>query len=85
MYQREWELLKSKGHGGSIKISAPSLVHKRVYKALRKEKDIDLAYKYELSEQGKAAVLSASSTGLILTVTIRIKDAVKYFNSSNLF
>lgn len=85
MYQREWETLKVKGHGGSIRISAPSLVHRRVYKAIIKEKDSDVMYKYELSEQGKVAILSKRVNGLVITISLTIKDSIRHYKVSDLF
>lgn len=56
-YQRIWESIKnSPSHKASL-IANPS-IHKRIIKAVKKEKSIDVGWKLLLSEEGKRYKLS---------------------------
>lgn len=82
MYESAWNQLKQKK---VIRITAAAHLHPRIYKAIRKEKDADTIYKYELSEAGEKAILSSSSSALVLTITLKIHTSLKSLNPSNLF
>jgi len=69
-YEVIWTNLKK---SKSIAISAKSEAHRRIKKAVIKRKDIDLGYKYLLSEANQRAVLEFSSEGHILRITLHIK------------
>ena len=59
-YQPAWEQLK-KSPKSELKIAAHPSVHKRIYKAICKEKNDDLVYKMMLDERGKTARLTHTS------------------------
>jgi hypothetical protein len=54
-YQPIWEALKSKR---KCTIAAPKPLHKRIIKAVVKEKYQDLGYRFELEELEKSARIS---------------------------
>lgn len=73
LYQPSWiELKKSNLSTKQIRLSAPAKFHPRIYKAIIKEKDMDVVYKLELAEQGKRAKLSRDSKGAVLTINMHI-------------
>lgn len=81
-YEPAWNQLKKQK---ILRITAAAHLHPRIYKAIRKEKDLDTIYKYELSESGEKAILSSQSSGLILVIHMRVVTSLKSLNSSNLF
>lgn len=73
LYQPSWlELKKSPLSPKRIRISAPSIFHKRIYKAIIKEKDMDRDYKKSLNKEWKYAVLSTTSRGGLLEIRMDI-------------
>lgn len=74
-YQAAWEQLK---RDGFIRIAAHKLVHKRIVKAIVKEKNIDLVYKYVLAEDCKHAIISHKRNSgellLFLKISIGLSD-----------
>lgn len=77
-YQATWEHIKARGF---VRLRAEPKYHKRIVKALRKRKDLDLAFKYECEEVGKryrlcCTVLQADSSIIEFTLqrTIGIRD-----------
>lgn len=82
MYESAWTQLKEIKR---IRITAAVHLHPRIYKAIRKEKDMDTIYKYELSEAGEKATLSFSSNGMVLTINMKVSTSLKSLNPSNLF
>lgn len=70
MYQPAWENLKV-SKTKSIEIVAHPKLHARIYKAVIKEKDMDILYKLELADDCKKATLSHKSKGNILSISIR--------------
>jgi len=85
-YQPIWDALKTKGHGGSISISAHSKFHARIVKAVKKEKWMDVGYK--LSIEPKIAFLSHSRTHNMLTFHLALQSRpdgrVHTFDPSNI-
>lgn len=81
MYQPAWNLLKRELQ---IQISAKPNLHARIYKAIRKEKDMDTIYKMECADRGESATLSSTSSGLILTIQMHITTSTKNLNAHNL-
>lgn len=74
-YQPSWIALRdSKDTPKQIKIAAANKLHRRIYKAIIKEKDMDTVYKYQLSENAQRARLSRTSKSgmLIITLTLGI-------------
>jgi trehalose utilization protein len=55
-YQPIWEQLKS-NKNNQVRIAAPGKLHKRIKKAVIKEKDIDITYKLILETSHKKAIL----------------------------
>jgi len=66
-YSPIWLALK-KAH--KVAISVPRPYHKRVIKAVVKEKYGDLEYKFELGERGKKAKISYTVRGAIITFNL---------------
>ena len=58
-----------------ISVSAPRALHKRIAKAVRKEKWLDLGYKILI--QPKYARLTTSRSGGILTFYLKLFDSEK--------
>lgn len=72
-YEPPWiELKKSNLPLKQIRISAPAKYHPRIYKAIIKEKDMDVVYKLELSDRGLRAKLSRNSQGALLIIRMHI-------------
>lgn len=62
MYFPAWQSLKgSTENPKRIVIAAHGKLHRRIYKAIIKEKDMDLVYKLQLSENAQRARLSHES------------------------
>lgn len=69
-YQVVWDTLKQKG---TVKLSAPTLAHKRLKRAVIKRKDLDLGFKLETAEKNLRSFLIFQSTGNVLTITLALK------------
>lgn len=69
MYQPAWAKLKS---DYALTIAAHPNLHGRIFKAITKEKDLDIAYKYELSEKKKTAKLHRKTSGWQLHITLNV-------------
>ena len=74
-YQPVWNEIKLQG---ICKISAHRAFHKRIIKAVVKEKDLDLGYKLELSERfpPQISVLKSSRNGSVITFTLIYKPLI---------
>lgn len=71
MYEPSWlALKKSVLSPKRIVIAAPAIFHPRIYKAIKKEKDMDVVFKMELAEREipQTAKLSSKSDGGKLTI-----------------
>lgn len=71
MYEPSWAQLKSsRTNPKFIRIAAAAKLHPRIYKAIIKEKDMDIVYKLQLSEQPipQRAKLRRVSKGGELTI-----------------
>lgn len=66
-YSIIWIKLKAER---KVKLSAPALAHRRLRKAIIKRKDLDLGFKFEMSEQNRRPHLSFKSEGSVLTVEL---------------
>jgi hypothetical protein len=55
-----------------IKIAAHPAFHARILKAVIKEKDMDVMYKYEMSEACRRAVISYTKNASELTIKLNI-------------
>lgn len=68
-------------------ISAHKAHHRRIIKAVKKEKNMDLAYKLECSEltPSSYAVMSSSRSGSVVTFTVELKtyDALTLLQLQN--
>jgi hypothetical protein len=71
-YEPVWIEIKLQG---ICKISAHRAFHKRIIKAVVKEKDLDLGFKLETSEKSPAqiSVLRSSRSGSVITFTLIYK------------
>jgi hypothetical protein len=60
-------------------ISAHKAHHRRIVKAVTKEKDMDLGYKLELSELNppKHALMYSKSKGAVITFTLKINETIR--------
>ena len=67
-YNPIWAKLKIEHR---VSITAPSYLHKRIIKAVKKEKWLDVGYKLQLD--GKIAILSHAQSTSILTFYLVIK------------
>ena len=73
MYEPIWVKLRELPHPQArklgVSITSPRPFHKRIIKAVTKEKDIDVGYKIMLAEQfkGKYAILRHKRENCILT------------------
>lgn len=72
MYQPAWNRLK-KNPSEPLVISAHGKLHKRIYKAIKKEKNMDTIFHLLLDDEGKRAVLSSTSDGNALKIYLEIK------------
>lgn len=68
-YEPAWKKLKAEG---KVVIAAHPLVHARIYKALRKEKDMDLVYKLQCEDDGKQARLYSTRNASQLIISLRL-------------
>lgn len=72
-YQPIWNALKETANSKrECRITAPPPLHRRIIKAVMKEKDQDTGYKYLLGEQGKRARLSYTIDHSVITFTLQI-------------
>ena len=74
-YTPIWNQIKTESH---CEISAHRVYHRRIIKAVTKEKDMDLGYKLELSERSppQYALLKSSRSGSIIKFSITIKPII---------
>jgi len=72
-YELIWEQLKVRPTH-SVDVAAPAAVHARLRKAVIKRKDIDLGFKFQLSEHKQLAKLSFSVVGNVLRITLHIRS-----------
>lgn len=80
MYEKAWiELKKSEETPKRIVISAHSKLHPRIYKAIRKEKDMDVVYKLQLCENAQSAILRSKSEGGRLTIMMKLSLGLSDF------
>lgn len=70
-YQAAWNQLRDNPKEPLI-ISAPAAWHQRIFKAITKEKDIDLVFKHLMSDDNRFTKLSRKSNGNQLIVRLRI-------------
>lgn len=82
MYLEVWKIVRDTG---KVRLSAPPETHARIYKAIRKEKDMDMPYKHLLAEQGESARLTSASVGMVLTITLIIGTSTKNMTADILF
>lgn len=73
-YEPAWQQLKTKRN---LRLAVPSPLHKRVIKAIIKEKYQDDAYKFERSEQGYWDEIQYHSSGNIITFSL----VTRYYQS----
>lgn len=74
-YEPVWNEVKLQGF---CKISAHRAFHKRIIKAVVKEKDLDLGFKLELSERypPQISMMRSSRSGSVITFTIVYKPLI---------
>jgi hypothetical protein len=73
MYFPSWQALKKSTLSPKrIVIAAPKAFHRRIYKAIIKEKDMDLMYKMELDENAQKARLQRRSEDSKLTIIMHL-------------
>lgn len=73
MYQPSWQSLKKSSLSPKrIVIAAPKAFHRRIYKAIIKEKDMDLVYKMQLKENAQSARLERVSEDARLTIFMHL-------------
>lgn len=81
-YQPIWENLKAlsiqDAKEKGVKITAPAALHKRIIKAVKKEKWMDIGYKMMLKEiDDREATLLYTRSGSILTFKLRFSIGIK--------
>jgi hypothetical protein len=74
-YQAAWNRLRDNPNEPLV-ISAHPAYHRRIYKAIKKEKYIDTVHHMLVSEDGKESKLSRKSVGNALTITLTIGVAL---------
>lgn len=73
MYFPSWNALKKSTLSPKrIVIAAPKAFHRRIYKAIIKEKDMDLVYKLQLKENAQSARLERVSEDAKLTIFMHL-------------
>jgi hypothetical protein len=73
MYEPSWHALKKSNLDPKrIVIAAPKAFHRRIYKAIIKEKDMDVVYKMQLHENAQSAKLSKKSEDARLTIFMEL-------------
>lgn len=83
-YQPIWEQLKT-DKNNTVRVAAPRALHRRIKKAVTKEKDNDVFFKILLQEQYQKAILDTRSEANILIFKLRIKDSLRYLSAKDLF
>ena len=71
MYEPVWNKLKNTPREKLV-ISAHKNLHRRIFKAVQKEKHQDLVYHLSLESEGKKSTLSKRSDGNALVITLAI-------------
>lgn len=74
-YQAAWNQLKQ-NPSQPLVISAHPAYHRRIYKAIKKEKHIDTVHHLLISDQGMKSTLRAKSDGNALVITLTIGVAL---------
>lgn len=64
-----WNELKDKK---KCRLVAPITLHPRIIKAVKKRKDRDIAYSYQLAENCQKAKLHFKSNGNVIEITLHI-------------
>lgn len=73
LYEPSWQALKkSEDSPKRIVIAAPLKFHPRIYKAIIKEKDMDLMYKLALAENSQKSRLTKNSKNGKLTIFMHL-------------
>lgn len=67
-YYPAWLVLKTKG---KLTVVHPSHLHKRMVKAILKERTMDTGFRLELSEGNKYAKVFATSEGNLITFRLK--------------
>lgn len=75
MYQSVWNKLKN-NPSEPLVISAHPAYHRRIYKAIIKEKNMDTVYHLILDGEGKTARLSRKSEGNALVITLSVSTSI---------
>jgi hypothetical protein len=78
-YQPIWDALKREH---KVRLVAPTVLHARIFKAVKKRRNLDLAYKLECSELHKKPKLWCESDGNVLTIGIKFHT---YYNSTGAY
>lgn len=76
MYKSAWTRLKNNPNEPLV-ISAHGKLHRRIYKAIVKEKYMDTLYHLELDDVGKKAKLSKISEGNALIISLHLTVTVE--------
>lgn len=66
-YAPIWKKLKETGE---CRISAPKALHARIIRAVIKEKNLDVGYKYQLQEESKRARIVKHAENAIIYFTL---------------
>lgn len=74
-YQSAWNKLRD-NPAEPLVISAHPAYHRRIYKAICKEKHIDTIYHITLAESGHTSKLSKTSEGNALVINLHITVAL---------
>lgn len=79
-YQEVWELVKKCNDTKEkcVALTAHPAHHRRIKKAIRKEKHLDMAYALELSEAGLVARLDMESEKSKITIRLHVKDDITF-------
>lgn len=83
-YQGIWEKLKT-NKNNTVRVAAPKAIHRRIKKAVIKEKDQDILYKLVLQESFKKTILRTVSETNILIFTLVFHDDLKSTTAKDLF
>lgn len=83
-YQDIWQKLKS-NKTNVVRVAAPKAIHRRIKKAVTKEKDQDILYKLILQDTFKKAILKTVSEVNILVFTLTFHDDLKGTTAKDLF
>lgn len=71
LYEPAWNRLKN-NPSEKLVISAHKSLHRRIFKAIQKEKHQDTVYHLELESEGKKSTLGKTSDGNALVITLAI-------------